>query len=90
MRRSPARRRSGRLILWHSTEDIEFLECDRVLVFSRGRIIREFQREEISEQAIVDASFAEMIGGQGRTGRRGRRPRNRRAAPPWRSGLRPS
>ena len=50
----------GRLILWHSTEDIEFLECDRVLIFSRGRIIREFQREEISEQAIVDASFAEM------------------------------
>ena len=51
---------AGRLILWHSTEDIEFLECDRVLVFSKGRVIRELQREEISEQAIVDASFAEM------------------------------
>ena len=55
----------GRLVLWHSTEDIEFLECDRVLVFSQGRIIREFQRDAITEQAIVDASFAEMTTGRG-------------------------
>ncbi|MCW6508844.1 ATP-binding cassette domain-containing protein [Lichenifustis flavocetrariae] len=50
----------GRLMMWHSTEDAEFLECDRVLVFSRGRIIRELFRADLSEQAIVDASFAEM------------------------------
>src|SRR5690606_12497834 len=26
----------GRLVLWHSTEDAELLECDRVLVFAGG------------------------------------------------------
>lgn len=50
--------RAGRLVVWHSTEDIEFLECDRVLVFSGGRIVRELVGPEITEQAIVDASFA--------------------------------
>ncbi len=45
-------------MVWHSTEDIEFLECDRVLVFSGGRIVRELVGPEITEQAIVDASFA--------------------------------
>ncbi|RTL94757.1 ATP-binding cassette domain-containing protein [Ancylobacter aquaticus] len=49
---------AGRLVIWHSTEDIEFLECDRVLVFAGGRIVRELVGTEISEQAIVDASFA--------------------------------
>ncbi|MBS7539128.1 ATP-binding cassette domain-containing protein [Ancylobacter lacus] len=50
--------RPGRVVVWHSTEDIEFLECDRVLVFSGGRIVRELAGPEITEQAIVDASFA--------------------------------
>lgn len=50
--------RAGRLVVWHSTEDIEFLECDRVLVFSGGCIMRELVGPEITEQAIVDASFA--------------------------------
>ena len=48
---------SGRLVVWHSTEDIEFLECDRVLVFVDGRVVNELRGEEITEQNIVDASF---------------------------------
>ena len=56
---------AGRLVLWHSTEDAEFRECDRVLVFSQGRIIRELHRDEVSEQAIVDASFSEIAGASG-------------------------
>jgi ribose transport system ATP-binding protein len=50
--------RSGRLIIWHSTEDPEFLECDRVLVFAQGRIVAELRDEAITEQNIVDASFS--------------------------------
>jgi ribose transport system ATP-binding protein len=50
--------RSGRLVIWHSTEDLEFLECDRVLVFGNGRIVAELRDDAITEQAIVDASFA--------------------------------
>ncbi|MDE3174594.1 MAG: ATP-binding cassette domain-containing protein [Pseudomonadota bacterium] len=49
--------RSGRLIVWHSTEDVEFLECDRVFVFAGGGIVAELVGDEISEQAIVEASF---------------------------------
>ncbi len=47
----------GRLVVWHSTEDLEFLECDRVLVFSRGDIVAELEGEEISEERVVEASF---------------------------------
>jgi len=49
--------KAGRLVVWHSTEDLEFLECDRVLVFSGGRIVRELVSDEISEEKIVNASF---------------------------------
>jgi ribose transport system ATP-binding protein len=49
--------RSGRLIIWHSTEDLEFLECDRVLVFAHGRIVAELRDDAITEQSIIDASF---------------------------------
>ena len=48
---------SGKLVIWYSTEDLEFLECDRVLVFSRGRIVRQLESGEIGEEAIVAASF---------------------------------
>jgi ribose transport system ATP-binding protein len=51
----------GRLIVWLSTEDIEFIECDRVLVFSKGRIVEELKRDQITEDAIVGASFSEQI-----------------------------
>ena len=50
--------RAGKLIVWHSTEDLEFLECDRVLVFAQGRIVAELRDKQITEQAIVAASFA--------------------------------
>ncbi len=54
--------RAGRLVIWHSTEDLEFLECDRVLVFSGGRIVRELTHAEISRQSIVHAYFSAIAG----------------------------
>lgn len=48
---------SGKLVIWHSTEDVEFLECNRVLVFANGVITQALSADEISESAIVDASF---------------------------------
>ena len=60
---------SGRLIVWLSTEDLEFLECNRVLVFSKGRIVRELRREEITEDAIIGASFAEQMAQGAEAGR---------------------
>ncbi len=52
--------KSGRLVIWHSTEDLEFLECDRVLVFAGGRIVADLRGDRITEQNIVDASFGEI------------------------------
>jgi ribose transport system ATP-binding protein len=50
---------AGCLVVWHSTEDLEFLECDRVLVFSRGEVIAELHGAEISEDKVVAASFTQ-------------------------------
>ena len=61
---------AGRLVIWHSTEDLEFLECDRVLVFAHGRIVAELTGEAITEQAIVASSFtpaAKTAGAAGKT-----------------------
>ncbi|TIO63060.1 MAG: sugar ABC transporter, partial [Mesorhizobium sp.] len=49
--------RGSRALIWHTTEDAELLACDRVLVFSGGRIVEELAGEAITEQAIVGASF---------------------------------
>ncbi|MCA0012311.1 ATP-binding cassette domain-containing protein [Mesorhizobium sp. B292B1B] len=52
--------RGGRTLIWHTTEDAELLACDRVLVFSGGRIVKELAGEAITESAIVGASFAQQ------------------------------
>ncbi|WP_075214406.1 ATP-binding cassette domain-containing protein [Mongoliimonas terrestris] len=66
---------AARLVVWHSTEDAEFLECDRVLVFAHGRIVRELVGAEITEEALIAASFtpAEAVAGDARN-RPGPRP----------------
>ncbi len=43
--------------------------CDRVLVFSRGRVIRELQRADISEESIVSAFLRSTEVGRVRTQR---------------------
>lgn len=50
---------AGCLVIWHSTEDLEFLECDRVLVFSHGEIVAELKGDEITEDKVVAASFTQ-------------------------------
>nr|WP_229583472.1 ATP-binding cassette domain-containing protein [Paracoccus sp. S-4012] len=52
----------GKLILWHSTEDGEFAECDRVLVFSHGRAVRQLERGAITDEALIAASFSGTAG----------------------------
>ncbi len=49
----------GRLAIWHSTEDSELLECDRVLVLSQGAIVADLQGAAITEEAIIAAGFAQ-------------------------------
>lgn len=49
---------AGKLVLWYSTEDEELEVCSRVLVFRYGRIVKELAGPEITQQRIIEASFA--------------------------------
>ncbi|MGH7122718.1 MAG: ATP-binding cassette domain-containing protein [Acetobacteraceae bacterium] len=48
----------GKLVVWYSTEDSEFLECDRVLVFHDGAVLRELAGAELTRDALLGAAFA--------------------------------
>ena len=48
---------SGKLIVWYSSEDAEFLECSRVLVLRRGKIATEISGQEATRENLVSAFF---------------------------------
>lgn len=50
----------GRTVIWYSSEDIEFRQCDRVFVLHDKRIVSELVGGAINEQAILDASFGRI------------------------------
>ncbi|HEY8593833.1 MAG TPA: ATP-binding cassette domain-containing protein [Devosiaceae bacterium] len=50
--------KEGHTLVWHTTEDAELLAADRVLVFADGEIVSELVGAQITEEAIVGASFA--------------------------------
>ncbi|MCX7645783.1 MAG: sugar ABC transporter ATP-binding protein [Rhodobacteraceae bacterium] len=49
---------AGRAFVWYSTEIEEMELCDRVYVFREGAAVAELEGEEITEAAILAASFA--------------------------------
>ncbi|HEY0791378.1 MAG TPA: ATP-binding cassette domain-containing protein [Chthoniobacterales bacterium] len=49
--------RSGKLIVWYSSEDAEFLECSRVLVLRRGKIAAEISGPEATRESLTSAFF---------------------------------
>ena len=48
----------GKLIVWYSSEDAEFLECSRVLVLRRGKIATEISGEDASRENLASVFFA--------------------------------
>ena len=48
---------AGRTFVWYSTELEEMQLCDRVYVFREGRIVAELTGTDITENAILAASF---------------------------------
>ena len=50
---------SGKLVVWYSSETIEFAECDYVLLFHNRAIRSTLTGGDLNEDAIVNASFAE-------------------------------
>jgi ribose transport system ATP-binding protein len=49
----------GRCFLWYTTEMEELDYCDRAYVFREGSIVAELGADEISEEKVLQASFAE-------------------------------
>jgi ribose transport system ATP-binding protein len=51
--------RRGRTFLWYTTETDELDNCDRVYVFRNGSIVAELARHELTEERVIQSSFAE-------------------------------
>lgn len=49
--------KQGKTIIWYSTEDLEFLRCDRLLIFQDKVIRTVVPKEQITRESIVDYSF---------------------------------
>ena len=49
----------GRTFLWYTTETEELKNCDRAYVFRYGAIVAELERDELSEERVIQSSFAE-------------------------------
>ena len=52
--------RAGRTFLWYTTELDELSHCDRVYVFRNGAAVAELGRDQLSEEKIIAASFADV------------------------------
>ncbi len=51
--------KARRTFLWYTTEMDELSHCDRTYVFRDGAIVAEIDRDALSEDAIIAASFAD-------------------------------
>ena len=51
--------RQGRTFLWYTTETEELDNCDHVYVFRNGRIVANLKREELTEEKVIQSSFAD-------------------------------
>ncbi|GLH80529.1 ABC transporter ATP-binding protein [Bradyrhizobium sp. SSBR45G] len=49
----------GRTFLWYTTETDELKQCDHVYVFRNDAIVADLTREELTEQKVIQSSFAE-------------------------------
>ena len=54
---------AGKLVLWYSSEDVEFLECDRVFVFHAGAVAADLLGAEVTPDALVNTSFQRQLEG---------------------------
>jgi ribose transport system ATP-binding protein len=88
---------AGHAVLVLSSDAIELAGlCDRVLVFSRGRVVRHLAGQELTERAITGAAITATRGREGGSDERSPGPaqasgtaavRDRRGRQPWRARL---
>jgi ribose transport system ATP-binding protein len=51
--------RAGRTFLWYTTETDELKQCDHVYVFRNGAIVADLRRDQLTEEKVIQSSFAE-------------------------------
>jgi ribose transport system ATP-binding protein len=51
----------GRTFLWYTTEFEELGNCDHVYVFRSGAIVADLARSELTEEKVIQSSFAEPV-----------------------------
>jgi ribose transport system ATP-binding protein len=51
--------KAGRTFLWYTTETEELENCDHVYVFQGGRIVANLNRDELTEERVIQSSFGE-------------------------------
>jgi ribose transport system ATP-binding protein len=49
----------GRTFIWYTTEIDELSHCDRAYVFRNGAIVTSLGSEDLTEEKVLQASFAE-------------------------------
>jgi len=49
----------GRTVIWYSSENSEMRQCDRVFVIRAHKVAKELEGNDITDAAIISASFAE-------------------------------
>ena len=65
----------GYLFLWASSENLEYAECDRVLVMREGVIVEELNGDDVSDERLLTASFEAGDARAGALKRQGKRRR---------------
>jgi ribose transport system ATP-binding protein len=53
--------KNGRTFIWYTTETEELDNCHHVYVFKNGRIVANLKRDELTEEKIIQSSFAEAV-----------------------------
>ena len=51
----------GRTFIWYTTEIEELSHCDRAYVFRNGAIVASLGRSDLTEEKVLQASFAEQV-----------------------------
>lgn len=50
----------GRTFIWYTTELEELTHCDHVYVFRNGRIVADLDRDELTEEKVIQSSFQDQ------------------------------
>ncbi|MBN1836155.1 MAG: sugar ABC transporter ATP-binding protein [Spirochaetales bacterium] len=53
--------RKGRCFVWYTTEVAELHNCDRIYVFRNGAVVNVLNRDELTEDRVLQSSFTDAV-----------------------------